>query len=174
MDATFLRRIIGLLAAVLSTGAVAQDNGTAEGFARAVVVEPLTITALDELRFGVLVQPLAAGTISVDPDNQITTSGGVTVEATLSTATRSRGAATFILVGEANRRFIIQGKNKITLSNGSATMSVSQVRANTSFGQGRFDSSGQFLLRVGGRLDVAAAQAPGLYTGTFTIRVVYQ
>lgn len=151
----------------------AQAAAQLEGSAQAVVVEPAGITALEDLRFGAIMQPATAGTVTIGADDSVSATGGAIVGITTPQPAGSRGAGRFTITGDANRMFVLFGMNSLTISNGTATMPVDQLRANSTYGFGRFDGSGEYSLRVGGRLRIGADQPTGDYTGTYDLTVLY-
>lgn len=146
---------------------------TAEGSAQAVVVEPAGISAIENLRFGAIMQPVTAGTVTIGPDDAVSTTGGATAGITTPQPAGSRGAGRFTIAGEANRFFRIEEPKNFTISNGSASMTVKKLRSNIN-GRDQFDANGRFELRIGGELSIEANQPTGDYTGTYEVSVVYQ
>ncbi len=144
-------------------------NAQTDGAATAQIVGPFQIEPIADLRFGSIMQPAAAGNVSIQSD------GTVTTALTFSATSGPRGPAVFVVTGEANRRFLVQLPSPITISNGTSTMTVDQFRSNTvPPGIARFSNTGFYILNVGGRLKVNANQEPGSYTGTFDVTVLYQ
>ena len=153
----------------IGASAAPGDTDTASGAAAVEVVDPARIQAVEDLRFGAIVQPLNAGVVEVSP------TGVVTANIDVSTFPGNRGASRFLLNGEGNRRFLVFLPTSIViLSNGTSTMRVDRFRMNAVNGATRFDANGRYNLYVGGRLHVNALQAPGNYSGTFDVEVVYQ
>ena len=143
------------------------DVSVVTGTATVLVVEPFTITPLQDLRFGAMAQPIVAGTVTVSPASVVTSTYD------LSAFPGGRGAAEFFVFGDPNRRFLTFLPNTATISNGAASMTVNNFTANVTPGGTRLNAAGQYFLRVGGRLNVNANQAPGSYSGTFNVRVIY-
>lgn len=142
-----------------------------EGSAQAVVVEPAGITAIEDLRFGAIMQPATAGTVTVDTDDSISATGGAVVGIT-TPQPGTRGAGRFTITGDANRMFRVSHPNRLTIFNGTASMTVDKLRSNVN-GQERFDANGSYELRIGGRLQIGANQPAGDYTGTYEVTVIY-
>ena len=153
------------------------DTDTSAGSAEARIVDPIDIQRVADLRFGRIIRPTTAGTLRVDPDTTVTTTGGVTGNESTPQETNGRGPAAFALFGEPNRRFNASTTGNttlaITVTNGTATMSVKQFRDNTGSGFSQLNSSGYYALFVGARLDVGANQQAGTYKGTFDVTVRY-
>ncbi len=159
---------------------------SARGTAQAVIVEPLGLVKIQDLRFGRMAAGTTAGTVTVDPTTgACSVTGGVI----------SFGGCGFSeFAGQGVRRLTlrIQIPTTITLNGpAGATMVVNNFTLGTApdlnyiggngngLGNGNrryqiTSASGIFTLRVAGRLNVGANQRPGVYTGTFTVQVNYQ
>lgn len=169
------------LAPVAAPGAaLAQDNESIP--AKVGLIEPLTITKLADLDFGDIA-PETGGTIVLSPT--------IVPACSQTGAVIHSGAcqpAIFGGVGAAGQRVRVRRPvgNTITLTGPGADMSVTDitingdatltpVRSNPNWESFLISSpDGTFIFRVGGTLNVNASQAPGLYTGTFDIRIDYQ
>lgn len=161
-------------AAVTAAPAAAQSAASqVSGTSQATVVEPAGISPIEDLRFGAIMQPATAGTVSIGTDDSVAATGGAVVGITTPQPAGGRGAGRFSITGDPNRFFLVFGLNTLTVGNGSSTMIVDQMRANLFFGFGRFDGSGDYLLRVGGRLRIDANQPTGEYSGTYDLTVLY-
>lgn len=168
-------------APMLASAAQAQTAST-NGTAQAVIVEPLALIKIEDLRFGRMAAGPAAGTVTVDPNTgACAVTGGVV----------SAGGCGFAEFGGQGRRRM---RMRITLPTtvvltgpGGATMTAStftlglapdviQIPApgNSPPRYEIASNSGIFTFRIGGRLSVGANQLPGLYTGTFNVTVQYQ
>lgn len=175
-----IRMLKGLIACGAACMAIAAqaapgDTFTVEGTATAIVVQPPQITAIDALRFGVIMSPTASGTITVVPDGTFST----TLDLTGTPSTRA--PARFLVTGERNRRFVTAISPSTVLLNANNTpMIVSDLTYNRPQGNGsgvgqhnRTDRNGVFNLFVGGTLNVQANQEAGDYSGEFVVTVVY-
>ena len=166
-----LKALMAAALCLVATGvnAAPGDSQTVTGTAAVQVAQPARIQAVDDLRFGTIVQPPVGGIV------EVSSAGVVTANIDVSTFPLNRGPSRFLLVGENNRRFLIFLPTSIViLSNGTSTMRVDRFRMNAVNGSTRFDANGRYNLYIGGRLHVAALQAPGNYSGTFDVQVVYQ
>lgn len=166
--------------ALAPTGAAAQSTDTID--ARVGLIEPLTITKLTDLDFGDIIGA-SGGTIVLTPDPTptCTATGGLV-------HTAECQPATFGGSGTANQRVRVRRPigNTITLTGPGADMTVTditingdptltRVRSNPNWERFRIGAAdGTFIFRVGGTLNVNPNQAPGVYTGTFDIRLDYQ
>lgn len=149
------------------------------------ILTPLSMVKTADMDFGIVVSPAAAGTVVLTP----------TVTATCATTNgliRSGNcqAATFMGYGAPNQIVRIRfNGSTVTLSNGlGQTMTVTNRTADgtpalnylsgnvNSNGNVRYRiaaASGIFDYRVGGTLNVAANQALGHYSGSFTVTLEY-
>lgn len=85
-----------------------------------------------------------------------------------------RGRGAFAVFGDPNRWVIMRLPPQTTVSNGNATMTVDQFRANTGlFGVRRTDNTGYADIVIGARLNVGANQQVGTYSGTYPVTVLY-
>ena len=170
-----------LAAALVPISAQAQNVDTA--FGRAEIAEDISIADVDDLYFGQIVPRANSGTVVLTPGATATctTTGGLV---------RSGPCQAAVFQGQARSgatlRIIRLGGNSITITNaGGATM---QVRSFTFLGGAgtqdlgsnganpRFrvtSGAGDFTVYAGATLEVGANQAPGIYTGTFTIHLQY-
>jgi hypothetical protein len=169
--------------ALSATSAQAQ---VANGTAQAVIVEPLGLVKIADLRFGRMAVSSTAGTVTVDPNTGACAVTGGVVSA------GGCGFAQFGGQGVRRMRLRIQVPTTITLTGpGGATMVANTITLGTApelqyiggngngLGNGnrRYEitsNTGIFTFRIGGRLNVGANQAPGVYTGTFNVTVQYQ
>ncbi|TCM19786.1 uncharacterized protein DUF4402 [Novosphingobium sp. PhB165] len=169
------RANLALLGAVLCTLAPgAALAAEAKGSATAEVVAPAQIVPLAYLRFGAFTRPTTAGTETVSTTGAVTGTGGMASNLSLAQSSGGRGAASFQLNGSAYRLFLVTLPGTTTISSGAATMQVSDFTSDAgTFGIGVLGALGQDTLNVGGTLNVSANQAPGNYSGTFTLTVYY-
>ena len=173
--ATLRAAALAALLVPASVQAAPGDSHTQSGDAEVSVVDPIGVQNVAELRFGRMIQPTTAGTLTISSAGAVTEAGGVTGNA-ISTPqiTNGRGPGAFAVFGDPNRFFITFLPNSATVSNGTANMTVNQFQANTGiFGLRRFDNTGYSPLLVGARLNVGANQQVGSYSGTYTVTVLY-
>lgn len=157
---------VGALWAV-SSAAAPGNTSLSTGSSAANVVEPTQITAITDLRFGTIVQPVADGMIT------IAANGNVTSTIDVSQFPGNRGTATFRVKGDPRRSFVTFVPAAIDIVSGSNRMRVDRFRGNTLLGFAQFDATGNFTLNIGATLSVPRAQSPGLYSGTFELTVLY-
>ena len=191
-------RAIGALlalacAALMASPAIAANPPVSvTATARATVVAPLTLVWVQDLKFGKIVPRPQAGTVTV---SQVT--GACTVTGPILEVGKCQFAQ-FAGMGTKNMGARISLTSVVNLTGPGLTMVLDQVALGTnntiSFtGNGNANgngvgltkggnaerytittASGIFLLNVGGRLNVNANQAPGVYNGSITISVQYQ
>lgn len=161
---------IALGAAAASPAVAASGNtATATGTANATVVAPLQITHNSgaALSFGMFtagtggtVTVSQAGAASITGDIGLVTGGTVSADA-------------FTISGGPSRTFTLSAStgNFVTSSVSATAKMPLAVSIPTS---GTLSAAGTFALNVGGTLTVAANQAAGAYTGTYTVTVTYQ
>ncbi len=159
------------------------DNETADSLV--AIMQPGTMTKLADMDFGQIAQPSVAGNVTMSPNfPACTPSAGII----------HLGAcqpASFAVLGRKNWLVRIREMNGGTIvltGPGGATMTVSMLSLGTtdmapapggggppgSFGRQQITSdSGAAEFRIGGRLNIAANQAQGTYTGTMTIQVLF-
>lgn len=173
---------LALIGSALAAPVTAQAQSDQTTGTRVSLIEPLTITKLSDLDFGDLV-PGSGGTVVLTstPTQTCTTTGGVIHAAECQ-------AATFGGSGATGQRVRIRRPigRIITLTGPGADMTVTDItingdpsltatQSNPNFERFRINSAdGTFIFRVGGTLNVGANQEPGIYTGTFDIRLDYQ
>jgi len=157
----------------------------AQSESRVVVLERLGLTKVRDMDFGDVLASNAAGQVVMVADGNsndgavCTSSGGVTHFGDCQ-------AATFGGVGSSGRFILLRliGSNIVTLTGPGDDMVVSSLnlqhdgslQAFSFFGFTFYqlqDPTGVFLFRVGGTLAVNANQAPGEYSGEFTVDVNY-
>ncbi len=183
---------LAVAAAALADPAFAGEVATATGRANAVVVAPLSIIKVDDMSFGRIVARPQAGTITINPNTGACTVTGPILE--VGTCRRAR----FDGMGSKNMNARISLTAISNLTGPGQTMVLDNVflgnNSSISFsgnpnanGQGvgltqgngnqRYsitNNSGIFSLYIGGRLNVNANQAPGVYNGSITVNIQYQ
>ena len=162
------------LACLAAQPALAGSAGTtvAGGTVGGQVAAPIALVAVKPLSFGTFAQPTTAGTMVMAPQGNFTTTGGMTSASGVAQPT-TRGAAAFTVSGTPGASYGIYGVASVTISNGSATMTVSQFTTDVGLAIGQLGAGGTSSFDIGGTLTASARQAPGAYTGTFPIIVQY-
>ncbi|MDC0949127.1 DUF4402 domain-containing protein [Gammaproteobacteria bacterium] len=156
--------VIAGLAAVAGSPSFAAD---VEADAGAKIVAPLQISSASALYFGTIAPSLtSADTVVVTP------AGAKSCGEELTCLTEDHTAASFNVTGEPDASYTIEIPDSVNISNGAGgLMEISDFSGSKSSGT---LISGADNFNVGGTLAVAANQASGEYTGTFTVAVEYQ
>lgn len=184
--------LLALICALAAPAVRAQNVGTAQGKAQAVIVEPLSLVKVRDMDFGKILPSAAAGTVTINPvNNACSNTGGATSYG------NACQAAVFAGMGKRpfNARVTMSNITQLTGPGAAMTMSTFIIGANSGItfsgntnsqgngnglvngnGNQRYRinaSSGIFTLNLGATLHVNANQAPGLYEGTFKVIVQY-
>lgn len=154
--------------------------GQANGRAEIAVLRTLSFIKIDDLEFGNIVAGPTAGTVTISPFGARSTTGSVTVVG------GGFQQAQFGGRGATNQNVLISmTANTVTLrrSVGTQTMIAntfiigSSPTQNLGITPRQFritSATGVFQFGVGARLNVGANQAPGAYSGTFRLTLIYQ
>jgi hypothetical protein len=164
---------VATASAALCAPAYAADTNVT---ANAAVVRPNSLIKTDDLNFGTLISGATVGTVSVNAvTGARTATGGVTPVGTASQRAIFQGTGGILLI-------TVSGSTSVTLARiggGAPSMTASLVRAASTSGGGIALLGGTLLPSgvqtyfIGGTLTVPANQAPGDYSGTFTLTVNY-
>lgn len=166
----FFVAVVALLA-VMSISSFAQSTNQATASADAKIVAGISLTKVNDLKFGQIVRSATAGTVSIDAASGTrSANGGVT----LGLADGAQ-AAEFSVAGEPAYNFAITLPKLVTLTkNGSTeTMDVENFTSTLTNDAGTLDSRGEASFNVGAEISVGANQATGVYQGDFTITAAY-
>jgi hypothetical protein len=168
------RIVLACIGCMFGHHALANSANTSvvAGSASAVVTTPIRLVAVTPLQFGAIAQPQIGGTLTISPFGAISTTGDLGTATAIAQPTPP-AAASFNLTGIAGMLFTATGANQVTISNGSAKMTVGQFTINGTFSGGQIGANGSANFNIGGTLTVAPGQAIGNYTGTFPITVAY-
>jgi len=159
--------VIAAIAIVSANSSFAQATTSAS--ASATIITPITIVKTVDMNFGnVAVSASLAGTVAMDPSGVRTTGGGggVTLPATAGTV----AAASFTVSGQANYTYAITLPSTATISSSGNTMTVNGFTSSPAT-TGALSAGGTQTLTVGATLNVAAAQASGVYTNATGVPV---
>jgi hypothetical protein len=167
-------KMMWIVLVVMMLGAAAPSFAatTATADAGGTITVALAVTNTGALEFGAVIpDPDDAGSVEITTGDarNCTTVTGVNTQAHFVPK-----AAAFHVVGAALASYSISlPTSNVTLSHGGDSM----VIIKTTFTQnatGVLDASGVEDFKVGATLPVGAAQAPGRYTGSFTVGVAYE
>ena len=171
---------VALLMAAIAIAAPARAESVA-GDAQVAIVTRGEFFKVEDLHFGMVIPSLLPGTVTVEPTGARTSTGGVTLVGNIHHAAEFGGRRPG---GNNNPVQLSVGSNTIQLTGPGLPMTVSLFRGNINPNQVlttvprnfqvQGQSNGAFELRVGATLAVNAAQAPGTYSGTWTITLDFQ
>jgi hypothetical protein len=181
-NAAAVRMAGGLLAAAGLAPLPAAAQQQASATMRTEIVDILTLRNGGDMDFGDIL-PHGAGTVVIPASATPTcTTTGALVRSGLCRSPVFTGTSVYM----GNLRVMRPSGNHITLTGpGGATMAVDAFTFNsnaptvflgTTGANSRFRveaTDGTFTFYVGGTLHVATNQAPGIYNGSFTIRMIY-
>jgi hypothetical protein len=175
-----MRKTIMLFAAVVMMAGFTSKvmaQVTEPNDANAVIITPITLTVDVPLEFGNLaVQAGVAGTVELTA--AAATVATPTAGVTLLTGT-TRTAAQYTIGGVASYVYTITvpADGIVSITDGTNFMDVSTFTfasvAAPSVTGGTLTAGGADVFYVGATLEVDAAQAPGIYSGTFDVTVNY-
>ena len=163
-------KLLFLLTAGFTTNAFSQATATAT--ATATIITPIAITNALDMNFGNLtVQAEASGTVVIAPAGTRTRTAGVNLPSTTDTFT----AASFIIEGASEYAYIITIPSTGYILTNATTLETMTVSAFTSSPSSTGILDGSETLNIGATLNVAAEQAPGVYTNAtgFDVTVNY-
>lgn len=170
-----------LAAAMFAAASVPAHAETEQLNAQLSVVSPGSFYKVEDLHFGTIVSSNVAGTVTIAPNGTRTSTGGVTLWGNDHHPAQFAG----MKPTAANRPVRMRvGSNSITLTGPGAPMTVGLFRGNTNPAtaltttprnyQVQQTTNSAFALFVGATLNVNANQAPGTYSGTWTLTLDYQ
>ncbi len=169
--------LAGAAAIATASPAVAQDTASAD--AMAVLVEPLEFFRVQDLHFGQILTGTNTSFVVLSPDgNRTRASGNATLLGNDHQPARFAGMGVYnqlvrIRLGSSQIQLTGPGQNmrvdQFTIGSTPNTVVLNTNWQNFSLG----DPTGMFNFAVGARLRVNPNQAPGSYTGTFTVTLDY-
>lgn len=170
------------LAALVATTAFASPalaqvvSATATAEARGLVLQPLTLTKVDDLDFGTVLASNVAGDVTIDPDTgNRSSSGGVT-----QVASNSGQRALFAGAGTAGQVVNLTltpptGNVLVSTTNSADLIAVTSLTMDAGNPASRtIGLGGTFQVGVGGVFAIAASQPNGLYKADFDLTADYQ
>lgn len=157
----------GLVSLVATTAVYADGlSDTATATATVQFVTPLSITKTADLGFGIVISG-PGGNIFISP-------AGDQYRNNVEVLPGNVSAAQFVVAGEPNRSYSLMLPESGSVTNGTDTLplytfSSTLGEANT----GILSATGSQTVGVGGNVGIGPNQAPGVYTGTFDVTVMY-
>lgn len=145
------------------------------GVALAVMAVPasraleMAIQNSQALSFGAFVAG-SGGSVTVSTSGARSASGGV-----LLIPSSEGSAAQFTVSGDANATYTIQlpGNDFVKLAGPGVDMTINDFTSSPSEAGGQLGTGGSQTLSVGGALSTGSDQAPGDYSGSFSVTVNY-
>ena len=125
-----------------------------------------SIQKLIDLNFGDIAVTSSSGSLTINPQTNVSTStGGIVPQPS------SKTRAEFLVKGKQNQPFTISvNQSSVVLQN--TQNSAYNLTVNlTNYSIGYFSKVGEAHFYVGGTLNVAANQPKGTYTGTFVVNL---
>jgi hypothetical protein len=173
-----MRKTVFLLASLfvmmLATQRVnAQNSATSEpANATATIIQAISIDKVADLNFGKIIAASTAGQVAIQLDGTRTIAAGNVV---LFDQGSNHQAASFKTMGTPGADYYLvlpaDGSVLLTRTDGTETMTIEEFVHSAN---GTLDAStGEETFNVGATLNVGANQAPGQYTGTFTVTAAY-
>ncbi|WP_423140757.1 DUF4402 domain-containing protein [Parablastomonas sp. CN1-191] len=169
--------IAGALAlGILSSNpALAQASASANATGSTTIIQPVTVSKTADLVFGRVVRPATGSdTVSItNASDAVTASGGSAVPIATTGVTTSR--AKFTVAGEGGQTVALTIPANFTMT-GTGTDIVVTLSSDKTGSQslgGTLGTSSSINLNVGGSFTLAATQATGAYTGSFTVSAAY-
>jgi len=168
------------LAALAASIAVASPafaqtvTASAQAEARGLVLQPLTLTKVDDLDFGTVISTAAAGDVTIDEDtgNRVVTGGVLPGPANgnraLFSGAGTAGQQVDLTLTPPVGNLLYSGTNTINISYFSMDGGVGLTDSRVINGSGTFD------VGVGGTFDIAANQTAGVYAADFDLTAEYQ
>ncbi len=182
------RRIVVLLLAAgswLCAPALANtpSTATASGLAAVQIVQPIALTRIDDLDFGI-VASTGRGTVTVEAGSASASYGGSARAACTPAAPCPQAhPARFEIMGEHDRDYRITAPDLLRIpatgaarSSGDLLVTGFTVRTASQPGagaKGRLDRLGRDRFELGGTLDLPAALPPGHYQVTVPVILTY-
>jgi hypothetical protein len=172
MKKLFLSFVVIVVFAALPNRIMAQ--ATQSTSAAGKIIAPVTLTKNTDLHFGTMsVLTATAGTCVLSTAGVRSATGGVNLSASAPVSS----TASYTVGGSASTTYAITLPASITVT-AVTTMTIDNLLAHTASAgadglTGTLSGGGADTFTVGGTLNVAAAQASGLYTGTFNVTVAY-
>lgn len=136
--------------------------------AAATVIRAIGITPDRSLDFGVIVTGNTESMFSVGPDSAVHLLSGNLNHL------GEQQSAKFVVTGEISRSFSISlPSSALTIVSGNNDSMTVQNWTSSPSGSGRIGSGGTQDIFIGATLAVGANQSPGLYSGIFSVTVLY-
>jgi hypothetical protein len=160
----------GAIAMLALTSAPAHAaTPTQQATATARIYQPLSISHVEDLDFGVIVlnnTTFGGEVVTVSQAGAVTCGGGVNM-----TCSGTPSAAAYELVGTPGAVVSVSSPS-FSLANGGNTLALTQL--GPVGGTVTLDGDGITQFSIGGQITVAGATVEGVYSGTFAVTADYQ
>lgn len=169
-----LRRL-AFASSLMTLSLAAHADSTASASASARIVSPIALTKTTDLNFGTLAVGAVGGNVAISTADVVSISGAGTTVTQPPSNIGTPAAAVFSVTGEAGFTYAITlpADGAVTISDGAShTMAVNTFTSNPGT-TGTLSGAGTGSLKVGATLVVGNNQAPGTYSGTFSVTVAY-
>lgn len=164
--------LLAALAATTAFAAPAQAqtvSATAE--ARGLVLQPLTLSRVDDLDFGTVISSAVAGSVTINEDSGFRTlSGGVAA------GPQAGNRALFAGAGTAGQQVDLDLAYPAVLVSGANTIAITSLDFDNGGGVATtrtIGAGGTFQIGVGGTFAIGANQPAGLYAADFQVTAEY-
>lgn len=167
----------GSAAALALSAAPAAAQTSTQGRVGAILLEPMSLTNSAPLDFGSIAASAGGGDVILTPMGAVSTTGGIVV------MPGSASPARFAGQGSSSRVLIKTASNQIFITGPGAQMRVDNFEIGNLSGLSQIGNGNNYQITgaggligfsVGARLRVNAAQAPGDYSGSFSMTFNYQ
>lgn len=166
--------LAGLFVMACGIQSVKADGGSAQASANATatIVKAISIDKVTDLQFGKIIAASTAGQVAIQKDGSRTIAAG---DVALFDQGSDEQAASFKTIGSpgATYSLVLPEDESVSLTGpeGSDPMTIEGFVHSAT---GTLDATtGEETFNVGATLNVGADQAPGQYTGTFTVTAAY-
>ncbi len=168
MATKFVKAALILAAGAASMVSTSAHAAGATATARAKILKQVTVTNTSDLQFGTIVKAPGTATVSIDSTGARTCGAGLTCTGTTS-------AADFGVGGTVGEVVTVSSDATVSMTNGAGgNMTATLTPSATTLTLGALTAGYNGTFSVGGALTIAAAQADGVYSGTFNVTVNYQ
>lgn len=155
-----------LLMTIAIEGVKAQNLAEGTAQAAATIIAPMTITKNVDLNFGNVASGSSAGSVVLSTGGLRTASNVILPTAVPGTVS----AAEFTVSGLDGSGYVLTLPASTTITSGTESMIIDTFTADAT----EILTGGTETFKVGATLKLAAGQAAGAYTGSFTVTVDYE
>jgi len=156
-----------IAAAIAAPASAAPVSASSDATGKALILVPVKLTKVADLEFGTVIESSTSGTVAIaaDGSGRSVTGGVMAVASAPGSRARFAGAGT---PGQLVNIFLAPPTNLKDANGDLVPISMSLESSNVTI-----DSTRAFFVGIGGVVTVAANQAEGDYTGTFTVLAQY-